>query len=289
MFIQEVSKQTKLTKKAIEYYVEQGLISPTLQDNGYRDFSPQAVEALHKIAVLRKLGLSIPDIAAVLSDTGSSALHKIATQQTLAAQKEAQYRNILGSLSGGTGYAAIVRQLQSLEQTFSIAQRLLNAFPGYYGRFVCLHFARFLQEPMTTAEQQTAYDTIVAFLDNLPPLVLPPDLQAYMEEYTQVFTAQAINTAQETMRQSLADIDSFMTENKELLEDYLAFKQSDAYKNHPAARLQQYLQEFQNNSGYTDLFIPAMQRLSPAYAQYYRELEQANAKFLRQYPQAAPQ
>jgi len=54
MLINEVSRRTNLTKKAIEYYTEQNLITPVILDNGYRDFSEMDVECLEKVAVLRK-------------------------------------------------------------------------------------------------------------------------------------------------------------------------------------------------------------------------------------------
>ena len=36
MLINEVCKKCSLTKKAIEYYIEQGLVIPAIQENGYR-------------------------------------------------------------------------------------------------------------------------------------------------------------------------------------------------------------------------------------------------------------
>ncbi len=44
MLINEVCKKCRLTKKAVEYYIEQGLISPDIMENGYRDFSQDDVE-----------------------------------------------------------------------------------------------------------------------------------------------------------------------------------------------------------------------------------------------------
>ncbi len=41
MLINETSKKTGLTKKVIEYYIEQGLISPHMLSNGYRNFDSQ--------------------------------------------------------------------------------------------------------------------------------------------------------------------------------------------------------------------------------------------------------
>ena len=74
MLINEVSKITGLTKKAIEYYTEQGLISPSILENGYRSFNQSQVEQLNKISVLRKLGVSTEEVKTVLSDESRSRL-----------------------------------------------------------------------------------------------------------------------------------------------------------------------------------------------------------------------
>lgn len=41
-----------------------------------------------------------------------------------------------------------------------------------------------------------------------------------------------------------------------------AFKQSDEYKNLPVYKIQALLKEFNRTSGYYDIFIPAMKKLS---------------------------
>ena len=74
VLINEVCKTCALTKKAVEYYIEQGLISPCILENGYRDFSKDDVERLKKISVLRQLGLSVADIRRTLNDPGGTAL-----------------------------------------------------------------------------------------------------------------------------------------------------------------------------------------------------------------------
>lgn len=38
MLINEVCRRCGLTKKAVEYYVEQELLTPLVLENGYRDF-----------------------------------------------------------------------------------------------------------------------------------------------------------------------------------------------------------------------------------------------------------
>jgi len=68
MFINDVSKAINLTKKAIEYYTNQGLVFPEILENGYWYFSENDVELLKKISVFRKIGLDTDDIKAVLAD-----------------------------------------------------------------------------------------------------------------------------------------------------------------------------------------------------------------------------
>ena len=73
--------------------------------------------------------------------------------------------------------------------------------------------------------------------------------------------------------------------DKDMLEQYRAVMESEEYKATPAYRLQECLKQFQNESGYNEVFIPAMQRLSPSYREYYKALQIANETFIRQYPQ----
>jgi uncharacterized membrane protein len=74
----------------------------------------------------------------------------------------------------------------------TITEKLIEAFPGYYGRFICLHFARFLNEPITTEEERHAYGEVIEFLDNVPSLVFPEDVQALLDESTKDYTPNVI-------------------------------------------------------------------------------------------------
>jgi len=62
MLIHEASKKCGLTRKAIEYYVDQKLVLPQVLENGYRDYSEEDVETLHKIKLLRQLSVPIEEI-----------------------------------------------------------------------------------------------------------------------------------------------------------------------------------------------------------------------------------
>lgn len=284
MLINEASKITGLTKKAIEYYIERELISPSILENGYRDFTDSQVERLNKISLLRKLRISTEDIKTILEDESRNTLQDFAIKTELGIQREQVKKSILDKLASGKGYSEISAELQMIENSKTITEKLLDAFPGYYGRFVCLHFARFLNEPIKTNSQQLAYKKVISFLDNAPSLKLPEDLQEYLIDNTQGINTEQITEMIENTKKSIENPDEFLTNNKEILEQYLAYKQSDEYKESPAYKIISLMKEFNRVSGYNDVFIPALKELSPSYAEYYKQLEIANEKLLTQYP-----
>jgi len=285
MLINEVSKATGLTKKAIEYYTMQGLVSPTILENGYRDYSPSDIERLDNISILRQLGLSTNEIKTVLSDESKAALKTISVRKELSYQREQAKKQLLDKLSQGHGYSEISQELQALNNSKTITEKILEAFPGYFGMFICLHFARFLNEPIRTEEQQSAYERIISFLDNVPPFTLPEDLQEYLTESTKNIGTEQITELIENTRRSIENPDGFLADNKEILELYLEYKQSEEYKNSPAYRLMEFTKEFNKTTGYYDVFIPALKELSPSYSEYYLQLEEANKKLLERYPE----
>jgi len=285
MLINEVSKTTGLTKKAIEYYTMQGLVSPTILENGYRDYSQSDIDKLNIISVLRQLGLCTNEIKTVLSDESRVALKTISVRKELSYQREQAKKQLLDKLSQGHDYSEISMELQAINNSKTITEKLLEAFPGYFGMFICLHFARFLNEPIRTEEQQSAYERIISFLDNVPPFTLPEDLQDFLTESTKNIGVEQITELIENTKRSIENPDDFFADNKEILEQYMAYKQSDEYKNSPAYRLMQFTKEFNKTTGYYDIFIPALKELSPSYSEYYRKLEEADQKLLERYPE----
>ncbi|HCF71960.1 MAG TPA: MerR family transcriptional regulator [Syntrophomonas sp.] len=285
MLISEVSKATNLTKKAIEYYINQGLGFPEILENGYKYFNENDVEHLKKISVFRKIGLGTDDIKAILADEKGEVLQKIAVQKELCVQREKAKQAILDQLSIGKSFAEIETTLNAIEQNQTVTDKLLEAFPGFYGRFICLHFARFLNEPISPPQQQAAYKAIIEFLDEVPALTFPKDLQDFLLENTRHISAENIGEMNEQTKRSVENPEQFLSENREMLTWYLEYKKSDEYKNSPAFKIQEMLKEFNQTSGYYNVFIPAMKRLSGSYAEYYQQLEIANEKILSKYPE----
>lgn len=285
MLISEVSERTRLTKKAIEYYTLQGLVTPAVLDNGYRAYSGRDVDALHKIGVLRRLDISIEEIRRILSDTTNAALQAVSIKKELELQRDMLKRSILQRLIEGASCEEIDAGLRAVEQGKSITDRLLDAFPGYYGRFICMHFARFLIEPARTEAQRAAYETILSFLDSVSLADIPEELKAYLDEGTaQIGTPQILQMLESTQK-AYENPDKFFADNREALAQYAAFKQSEEYQASPACKCLGLMRAFNRSIGYEEIFIPAMRQLSPAYAEYRRQLEAANDALLARFPE----
>lgn len=285
MRINEVCRETKLTKKAIEYYMMQGLLSPTVSENGYRVFSEEDAAKLKRIGILRKLDVSTEDIKSVLVDGNQDVLLSLSAKMALKSRQDAAKSEILKKLSQGADDSEISGEVDRIEQERNITDRLIGKFPGYFGRYIAVHFARFLNEPIKTEAQQKAYDAIIAYMDNLPSVELPPDLKAYLDENTGYLGTEQISEMLHTVEKACEDPEKFFAENDDTLKQYMAYKQTDEYRNSPANRLAETLKELLSSNGYNDVFIPTMKQLSPSYAEYARKIEAADEKLLELHPE----
>lgn len=262
MLIHEAGQAAGLTRKAIEYYVSQGLLDPAVQDNGYRNFSDADVARLRRIALLRRLGLTVAQLRDALAD--NCALQDAAVRAELDLRRSQQRLKLLERLSGGEDEAVIRRALDMLDAQRSVADCLLDAFPGYYGHFLALHFASFLDLSIDTDEQRAAYADMLAWLDAAPPL--PEEIRRWLDEATSGFTPAQMKHLSQRMRETVADPQLFAAQYEQVR------GHMDALQATPAAEYTRALKEFFQCSGYYDRFLPALRRLSPAYAEYSAQL-----------------
>lgn len=283
MLINEVSKKTGLTKKAIEYYSIHNLIQPQILPNGYRFYNEDDIEKLEKISILRKLDISIKDIKKILQDNSLEHFKNIAIKKELNLKREKAKKELIENLSIYNDFSKIKPYIQSIEKNKKITDKILDAFPGYYGRFICLHFSYFLNEPITNDKQQKAYDTIIDFLDNVKDINLPQDLQDYINQNQEFFSIEKIENHLENLRTSIENPDDFLSNNKDSINEYLKYKESEEYKNSPAYKIMNYMQDFFKSNNYYEVFIPALRELSPAYDRYYKQSEVASKKLISQF------
>lgn len=284
MLINEVCKTCALTKKAVEYYIAQGLVAPSVQENGYRDFSDADIERLKKISVLRGLGISAAELQKILSvqhEMRDAALKAISDRKRMEIAVMQEKRQLLQELSSTQDWDLVQKKLRQLQNKQSVLARLQEAFPGYYGNYICQHFAPYLNEPVETQAQQEAFETILDFLDRVH-LELPADLQAYYCEVTAEYDDTIMETVDAKVKSAYGDMERFLAENREAIEAYMKYKASEAYQSSNAFRLEQELKQFISASGYYEVFLPAMCRLSKSYREYRKMMMNANQRFVQE-------
>lgn len=287
MLINETAKRCNITKKAVQYYVEQGLVTPNVLENGYKDFSEQDVKILSQIVLYRRLGLSIKEIKNVLDD--HNEVKHILHQRTLELEKEKVKQDILKRLNAGENIENLEQEINNINANAILIKKLLDLFPSYYGKFISLNFSRYLTGKIETAEQKEAFNEIIDFFDNAPDMDIPVDLQEYLDHYLEEYSSEEgirkINDILQGKHIALQNIDEFVKNNKDILDRYIKFKQSDEYKNLPAYKLMTLMNQFCAANGYYDVFIPAMRKLSPLYNEYYEQLMKADEQFKKTYPE----
>ena len=287
MLINEVAKQCGITKKAVQYYVEQHMVNPYILENGYKDFTAEDVEIIKRIVLYRRLGLSIPDIKKVLEKKDN--VKSILYQRTLDMEREKIRHSILKKIAEGEFVENLSSEINEINSKSVIIKRLLDLFPSYYGKFISLNFSRYLTEPIETEEQKNAFQEIIEFFDNVPDMTIPIPLQEYLDQYLELYSGEEvtekINSILQEKQEAVQDINSFVDNNKEILDAYHSFKQTEEYKSSPAYQLMELMKEFCSSSGYYDVFIPAMRRLSPLYNEYYEQMLRANEEFIKKHPE----
>lgn len=287
MKMKEVCSVTGLTRKAVEYYESCALIAPAYGSNGYRSYGELDVERLKEITLLRRLGATVAEIRDVLDggDRERSMAAVVGRATNELRRSEAKAR-LLQKLADGARPDRIAEEAAGMEHGMTIREKLELAFPGAYGRFISWHFGRFLTDsPDGSGEREEACRTVVDYLDGAGARMhLLPELHALLED---AVPSDSDRFAQELAGQTelaLQDTEGYLDERMDSIRAFLAYKDSEAYRESPAYRLECMLAELQAASGYRETFIPAMKILSPAYSRYCRELEEAAKVWAARFP-----
>ena len=87
MNIKDMEQRSGMTRANIRFYEQEGLLSPRRQSNGYRDYSDDDLQQLHRIHLLRTLGLSLEEIRA--AQKGELPLDRLLENRAAALDKQA--------------------------------------------------------------------------------------------------------------------------------------------------------------------------------------------------------
>ena len=85
MHIKDVEQRTGLSRANIRYYEQEGLVHPARRKNGYRDYSPDDLETLLRIRLLRRLDVPIEEIRAM--QAGKLSLSEALSQRLAALRR----------------------------------------------------------------------------------------------------------------------------------------------------------------------------------------------------------
>lgn len=285
MLISEVCSLTGLTKKAISYYEEQGLIKSKKNSNGYREYSVDDIVLLNEISLYRKLDIAIKDIKTVLiGKDKKNILNNIIQEKQ---KKEIQIKmqkiyleKIINNNFDEKTIKELNEEIIEIEKNNGefIKRELARVFPSGIGKYLTYHFSPYLNEPLDTAEKYKAWIEIVEFLDNVSELEIPRIVESGYENITDEMAKRiSDNTRNEINNMLNAKGEELKPYKKKILDNIDKQNDESLLKvMNPFYKFKKELNEFFNSSGYYDIFLPNMKILSKEYREYHKQLIKLN-------------
>lgn len=269
MLLNEIIKEVGMTKRAVKYYEEKGLLTVNKDNNGYRNYSKQDVDTLKKISVYRKLGIGIKDIQKLLkTDNKSILLHIYQEKLQEHVLQDYELKALKQFIDDGNADKA--NELLDYQTVENAIESLL---PGKeWANYFKSHFKPFLNIRLITPEQKQALQNILEYCDKTT-LKIPFMMEIGMKIANTI--SQESRTADE-MIAYYRDMDE--NEYHKLKERVYAGAKmkTGMMKYHPSFIAQRKMQKELQNKGYNDIFIPNVMVLSPKYAEYKKSLDALN-------------
>lgn len=279
MLMSEVKEKTKLTRKAIEYYEEKGLIKPKREENNYRVYSQEDVEKLSEIYIYRKLGCSLDQIKELFNRESNSSLAEIIRGREIESQLENVRVEALKQLLNDANIDEVKEQLDFIDRQETIYSKLMRVFPGYLGQLYFMSYKKFLDEKLEE-DKVKYYEEYIEFLDSMPELPLTDEEKNLLEQSSKDISKLDMEKTNEEKMKAIENTDEWLKKNEELISQYMSFKTSDLYMNNPIIKIQEKLREYMEKTGYYEVGIPLIRKFSSSYDDYYKKLLKANDKFI---------
>lgn len=278
MLRSEIQKETGLTRKAIEYYEDKGLINPQKSENGYRDYSTKDLEILKKVSIFRKLGMSISDIYKCISSGGGS-LPSVLREKQHQLDLDGKRKEILEMIVKGESDELINEKVSLLEVEENIYEKLEIAFPGYFGQMLFSAYQPFLNEPLEDDGKDSFYKYI-AYLDRLPTFELTEEEKKYIEKISSPFDMKTLKDVNQAKLEAIESPEKWMKDNEDAISRYESYKNSEEYQNSMMKQIQDKLKNFMKENQYYEIAIPLIRKFSKSYDNYYKKLLKANEQYL---------
>lgn len=275
MLLNEIINEVGMTKRAVKYYEEKGLLSVDKDNNGYRNYTAQDVETLKKISVYRKLGISIKDIQSLLETGDKSILLRIYQEKV---QEKVLKDSELEALKQFIDDGDADKANEALDYQ-TVENAIESLLPGKeWGDYFKSHFKPFLNVRLKTLEQKQALHNILEYCDETT-LKVPFIMGIGAKMIGGI--AQETRTADEMIAYYRDMSESEYERLKEKVWKGAKMK-NGIMKYHPAFIAQRKMQKELQNKGYNDIFIPNLMVLSPTYAEYKKALDNVNDRMCRE-------
>ena len=279
MLRNEVQDKTNLSRKAIEYYEEKGLVHPKKLENGYRDYSDGDVEVLKKISLLRNLGLSISEIALYL-DSKEEVLASILRRKEHELDICEKRKNVLNLIVKGESIDLINEELAVIDAQETIYDKLIRIFPGSFGQLIFSSYKIFLNESLNK-DEEAAFNEYIKFLDSLPNFELSKEEKDYIEAISSSFDMKTLDDLNKEKLIAIENSKTWLEENEDYIKAYKEYKNTDEYKNSLIKLIEDKLKKFMQENNYYEKAIPLIRKFSKSYDAYYEKLLKANEEYLK--------
>lgn len=275
MRLNEVIKQVDLSKRAVKFYEEKGLLKTKRDSNGYRNYTDKDISLLKEISSYRKMGIGLSDIKEILND--KSVLKQILIEK----KKEITIlQNELEALEKFIENNNIEELYDSVDYK-TLADAIQNSIPGFYGYYFLNHFLPYLQIRIQTKEQQEAYNRLIEFWDNTNiriPFLMKLNSWILFKLNSKKSLIVQIEQIDSQIKEMLNPTEEEYEKLKKKVNDGYKLKNSIFYKYSLIGISQRKFMKELQNKGYNDIFIPSMIALSPKYKEYHNALMAINKR-----------
>lgn len=275
MLLNEIVKEVGMTKRAIKYYEEKGLLSVKKDNNGYRNYTKEDVETLKKISIYRKLGICIDDIKKLLETNDKRILLDVYHQKLQEKQmQESELEALKDFIDNGDPDKA--NELLDYETIENAIESMLPE--EEWADYLISHFKPFLNVKIKTSEQKQALKNILEYCENTTlktPFMMKLGIKLSGGIVKETRTADEMISYYRDMSE----------EEYERLKDGVlkgAKLKSGILKYHPSYVAQRKMMMEYQDKGYNDIFIPNLMVLSPKYGEYKRALDSINDRICRE-------
>lgn len=275
MRLNEAIKQVDLSKRAIKFYEEKGLLKTKRDSNGYRNYTDEDIRLLKEISSYRKMGIGLADIKRILVD--KSVLKQILIEK----KKEiTSYKKELEALEMFIENNDIEEFYNSVDYK-TVADAIQNSIPGFYGYYFLNHFLPYLQIRIQTKEQQDAYNRIIEFWDNTNiriPFLMRLSSWIMFKLNSEKSLKSQFEQLDSRIKKILNPTEQEYEKLKKEVYDGYKLKNNIFYKYSLVGISQRRFMKELQNKGYNDIFIPSMIALSPKYKEYHNALMAINKR-----------